>query len=302
MLAFPQFTPDNPEHPHPATVLELPVNYQKLLLQHLELIDRVVQYIARKHHLQATDAEEFSSIVRYKLIDRDFAILRKFQGRSNLATYLTTVIERLYLDFCIQRWGKWRPSAAARRLGAVATLLEQLIVRDGLTFEEAVGTLQTNHGVTESREQLHGLLVQLPMRVSRRTSGEEELALVPAHGSDADISVDHSEDSQVVDRVEAALARAIDALPPQDQLIIRLRFLDNLPVAQIGRALAIDFKVLYRRLEQIMKALRAQLQQEGIDHTHIERIVGHPALTVADVLPPVTQTSSENGGLRPSKR
>ncbi len=108
------------------------MDYQKLLLQHLDIVDRVLKYVARRHHLSAAETDEFASLVHFRLVDRNFAILRKFQGRSHLATYLTTVVERLYLDFCIARWGKWRPSAAARRLGQVAEMLERFLGRDGM--------------------------------------------------------------------------------------------------------------------------------------------------------------------------
>ena len=85
--------------------------------------------MARRHQLSAPDTDELTSVVRYKLIDKDFAILKKFQGRSSMATYLTVVVERLCLDFFNERWGKWRPSSAALKHGAVAVHLEQLVVR-----------------------------------------------------------------------------------------------------------------------------------------------------------------------------
>jgi hypothetical protein len=106
-----------------------PVEYQSLLVQQLGHIDRVVQAVARRHQLTVADAEELTSVVRFKLIDKDFAILRKFEGRSAITTYLTVVVARLCLDFFNERWGKWRPSAVARRLGGSAILLEQLVDR-----------------------------------------------------------------------------------------------------------------------------------------------------------------------------
>ena len=44
------------------------------------------------------------------------------------------VIQRLFLDARIAKWGKWRPSVSARRLGGVAVLLERLLTRDGLSL------------------------------------------------------------------------------------------------------------------------------------------------------------------------
>lgn len=259
------------------------MDYQKLLLEHLDLVDRSTRHIARRHHLSPSDADEFTSVVRFRLIDRDCAILRKFQGRSTLATYLTTVIERLYLDFCIARWGKWRPSAAARRLGGLAVLLEQFLVRDGMTFDEAVGTLQTNHGVTATREELHALVSQFPPRSMRRFASEEELAVVAAHRGASDRELNRRDDEELAERVEAALGVALASLSTRQQLILKLRFQDGLSVVQIGRLWHTDPKPFYRQLEEILALLHGKLRQEGIEPHEIARIVGHPAITLGRV-------------------
>jgi RNA polymerase sigma factor (sigma-70 family) len=284
------------------------LDYQKLLLDHLELIDRVVHFIARRHHLSASDAEEFLSIVRFKLIDRDFAILRKFQGRSNLATYLGTVVERLYLDFCIARWGKWRPSASARKLGGVAIQLEQLMTRDGLTFAEAVGTLQTNYGVTHSREELHAIMAKLPVRSARRFAGEEELAVVATRTAATDPPADDTADRAALDRVDRALAAAMAALSPEQQLILKWRFQEGLSVVQIARLMAAEPRPIYRQIEQIVAGLRDQLDREGVDESDIARVVGHPAFALGQIFgktgpdPVDWRGGAENDGMRPSKR
>lgn len=278
------------------------MDYQALLIKHLERIDRVVQFIARRHRLSAADAEEFTSIVRLKLIDRDFAVLRKFEGRSNLVTYLTTVIDRLYLDFCIARWGKWRPSAAARRLGGLAIELERLLTRDGLTFDEAVGTLQTNHGTDATRDELHALFVQLPVRSVRKLAGEEELALVAARAGAADPAFDEPHAQETVERVEAALGFAVARLPAADRLLLKLHFQEDLPIAKVARLLSEEPKPLYRRLVKLVGGLRDELRSGGIDKSDIDRIVGHPALTLGKVFQAEDEPAPEDAGMGPSKR
>lgn len=260
------------------------MDYQKLLLDHLELLDRVVRYTARRHHLSAADVEDFSSLVRVKLIDRDFAVLRKFQGRSALSTYLTTVVDRLFLDFCSARWGKWRPSTAAERLGPVATQLEQLVSRDGLSFDEAVTTLQTNHGCTLSRDELHALFEQLPVRQVRRHVDEKELAAVAAlvgpHEADP---IEQAEDERLAGRIEQALMRAVAGLTPREQLILKLRFQHGMTVADVGRLLDLPQKTLYRDLHDLIARLQHQLLQENIDRHQISRVMGHPSITLGRV-------------------
>lgn len=256
------------------------MDYEQIFLEHLNLIDRVIRHIARRHHLSPADADEFASVVHLKLVDRDYAILRKFEGRSNLATYLTTVIERLYLDFCIAQWGKWRPSAAARRLGAHAVTLERLMVRDGFSFDEAVTMLQTNHNCTLSREELRAMSRQFPDRVARAVAGDEELAAIAQQAAVTDTTIDRTEDEEIVQRVDAILARAIASLPPRDQLILKLRFENDMKIVDIARLVDVPAKPLYRVLSNIVDDLRETLRRAGIDGSDVARIVGNPAVTL----------------------
>jgi RNA polymerase sigma factor for flagellar operon FliA len=260
------------------------VDYQKLLIEHLDLVDRVVRHIARRHHLPASDAEELSSLVRLRLLDQNFAVLRKFQGRSNLATYLTAVIEHVYLDFCVAQWGKWRPSAAARRLGPLAILLDQLVTRDGLNFDEAVTTLSVNHGCQATPDELHQIYMQLPTRSARRPATEEELAVVALRVGTRDKALEYEDDLETVERVESALAQILADLSPREQLILRLRFKDGLSMAAIGRLLHTAAKPLYRQLDATIARVRDRLCQQNIDAQDIDRIVGHPALTLGRLL------------------
>src|SRR5687768_4500817 len=143
-------------------------------LAHLPHIDKVVAHLCRKHHFQKEECEDFRSRVHVKLIDDDYGIIRKFQGRSSLKTYLTTVVSNEMKDFLNHLWGKWRPSTEAQRLGPVAIRLEKLL-RDGLSLDEAVRTLQTNHKEEMSAQDLADMAARLPDRVPRRVVGEEAL-------------------------------------------------------------------------------------------------------------------------------
>src|SRR5262245_58613353 len=140
---------------------------KELFLQELALIQRITAWVASRHGLGREDAQDFASTVSLRLIENDYAILRRFEGKSALKTYLVTVVNRVYLDFQVQRFGKWRSSAQARRLGPMAVRLERLLHRDGLTLDEACGVLRTE-GVTESPEALRQLSGSMPSRAQRR--------------------------------------------------------------------------------------------------------------------------------------
>ena len=69
-------------------------------------------------------------------------------------------------------------------------------------------------------------------------------------------------------------------------------------MADIGRLLQTDPKPLYRQLHEVIGLLRDKFRQEGIDQTDIDRIVGHPAITLGRVFAPDAGESPENLGER----
>lgn len=242
----------------------LPVDAADLFRSQLPLIDGVIRFIARRHRLAAPEAEEFASHVRLKLIDDDYQILRQFRERSSLRTYLSTVVERLFLDYRIRQWGKWRPSAQARRAGALAVRLEALLHKDGVPFEQAVEVLMVTERVTATRAEIETLRAQLPTRLPRRIVGEEAMADLLVSGDAAESAVLAREAAAAAARTRAALAVALSHLAPQDQVVLRLHFGEGLTIADVARALHLEPKPLYRQLERTLASLRASLEAQGI--------------------------------------
>src|ERR1043166_518978 len=132
---------------------------EQLFLTNLQTIDRICAHVSRQHRLSADDAEEFTPVVHLKLVPGHYATLRKFQGRCALRTFLTVVIQRIFLDHRAATWGKWRPSARSRREGPVAVLLERLTMRSGLSFDDACRVIETNYRMPVRREECERLFV-----------------------------------------------------------------------------------------------------------------------------------------------
>lgn len=253
---------------------------EALFLSQLSVIERVISFVSSRHHLPGSDADDFGSHVKLKLIENDYAILKKFEGRSNLRTYLTVVIQRLFLDYRIMAWGKWRPSAEAKRFGEIAILLERLTQRDGYGFEEACELMQTNHQITMSRPELEAIDARLPHRLRRRFESEDALTGLAADQPSIDEIVADRERAVIGARLESALNKAMAALEPQDRLIFELRFRDGRTIAEISRALRLDQKALYRRVDRCLAALLAGLQAGGIDKAQAMEILRSSAVSV----------------------
>ena len=144
------------------------MNWETFFLDNLSLIDRVTAFVSRKYGLSGADAEDFASTVRLKLLEDDYAVLRKFENKCSLPTYLTIVISRHYLDQKIHEWGKWRPSMRARQGGDAAIYLERLVSRDGLGIAEASTIVRQKYTELDSRA-LETLAASIVVRQPRRS-------------------------------------------------------------------------------------------------------------------------------------
>jgi RNA polymerase sigma factor for flagellar operon FliA len=261
------------------------VNHAEQFEAELPLIERVIAFVARRRRMSDEEAEEFSSTVRLRLIENDYEILRKYEGRSSLQTYLTVVVQRAALDFRVSRWGKWRPSADARRLGDVAVLLERLTVRDGHPFGEACVLMRERHGVTLSDRELDELVASLPSRATRRVVEDTNLEATPAATPGSDHLVETGERRANAMRTQSVLDACLAQLPAQERLLVRLRFDEGLSVAAIAKALRLDQKPLYRRFEAVLRRLREDMEAAGVSGEEAMRLVGDSAVDWRERLP-----------------
>ncbi len=238
---------------------------EAVFLENLPLIDRIAAAFARRNGFAGTDAEDFASWIKLRIVEDDYAVLRRFRGESAIGTYLTVVISMLARDYRVQRFGRWRPSAAARRFGTFAVRLETLVRRQGYRLEQAAELLRTAGETRLSDRELAALLARFPLRAPLRPVevGAESLATVEAGGS-ADATVVADEHDQARRRVMDALSNAIADYPTEDRLVLRMRFWDEMTVAEIARALALEQKPLYKRIDRLLADLRRRLYTAGV--------------------------------------
>lgn len=250
---------------------------EQLLLDHLSLIEQVAQHACRRAHFSPQETEEFVSTVKCRIIEDDYGIIRKFQGKSSFRTYLVTVVQHLFLDYQNHRWGKWRPTEEAKRLGPVAVQLDRLLSRDGYSLREASEILRTNHHVGMSPQELTDLAAKLPPRnPHRRIEGEEVLQSQPSMEK---TPVEVAMAREVAEKrrwVRGLLLEALASLTPEDRLIVKM--LERFSAAEIARTLNLEQKPLYRRLKGIYASLRSTLESKGVRAEDIGDILGNPEI------------------------
>lgn len=235
-----------------------------LLVEHREWILKVARITCLKNSVWDEDAEDFAGVAFVKLIENDYAVLRRFRGECDIKTYLATLVVRGFQEYARSRWGRWRPSARALQLGPTAQHLEALVYRDGYTLDEAIEVLTTSGRVTESRHELVVLFGQLPYRNPHRgESGPRPPEELPDPAR-TDEPVEDDETRERCREVVEVLIRSLSRLSPEDQVLVRGRFAEGRSVADIARALDVPQMPLYRRSDRLLEQLRGWLEEAGV--------------------------------------
>ena len=218
------------------------------------------------------EAEDFASLVRLKMLENDGAILQQFQGESSLETYLTTVVTRMFLDYRREKWGRWRPSAVSRRLGGEAVLLERLLYRDHVPFEEAAEMLRRNHGVERSVPELAELAGRLPVRTGRPVEVADEEIERFGSAPRVEEPLESSERETLAHDAEAAVREVLAALDTTDRFLVR-SLAGGVQVSEVARMLGVEQKPLYRRRDRLLVTLREQLERRGLTAAEVAEIL-----------------------------
>lgn len=254
---------------------------EALFLAHRDLIGRITAGAGRRQGLRGDDFDDFASWATARLIEDDYAVLAQFRGESSLATYLTVVVTMLAREYRVRHWGRWRPSAAARRQGPLAVRLETLVYRDGLRLEEAAQTLRTAGLTALSDRALAAVLAECPARDAARRGRADDagdagpIDLLPGESAADDVLLGHEADAER-HAVGQQLSDVVDRLPDEERVMVRLRYWQGLSVADVSRALGVPQKPLYRRLERVLTGLRAELESRGVDREQVRALLGEP--------------------------
>lgn len=260
-----------------------PIDAEEVFLTNLCLIDKAIGYVCHRNHVNRDEEEEFGSYVKFKLIESNYAIIRKFEGRSAFSTYMTTVIQRMFFQYRVQMWGKWRPSAQARRLGDKGITLERLLTRDGYSYSEALAVLTTGEPPVFTAEEIEAIYVRLPIRQPR------PVLVAAMENTDKGPSVEPAlfsgERAVIARHTAATIDKAIATMESEDQIILRMRFWNGKKIPDIAQALKLDDKKLYKRITKLLAQLKFTLEGAGVEAADAREILDHSDHELAFAFP-----------------
>ncbi len=251
-------------------LVDLANNPRALFERKLPLIEYSIRRLCRRKQLGPDEADEFYSYVMARIVTENYRALQSFAGKGSWQAYIDAVLNRQLLDFRIQRWGRWRPSVAARRLGATAESLDRLINREGHALAVAVDILAAGDR-SLSRDYLWSLGRSLPKRARHQMVGEGHLSRLRAS---------ERSDQRVLDQMQAmdareirrALATALRELDDADRRLLYLRFERNFAAKDLAPMLGIRPSQVYQRIYRCFRRLRRSLEGKGVSGAAVARI------------------------------
>jgi RNA polymerase sigma factor for flagellar operon FliA len=237
----------------------------------LPLIDSVIAFHGHHGRLSADEKEDFRSWVMLKLIENDYARIRKFEGRSSFRTFLNTTVNRLLLDYWALKGRRPRVSSLAESFAPEGIWLERYIVRDRYSLSEAIQLVKTNNRSPLSEDELHQIALRLPLtKAGRRSSSTSDVEILDARQSSPERRLEQKETTEVRQRLTEALERALCQLRDEERVYINMRFEQGCKLSEIASAFHLPRKAFYRRFHRILTRLGRLLSSYGVDASCLE--------------------------------
>jgi DNA-directed RNA polymerase specialized sigma24 family protein len=222
------------------------------------------------------EAMELYVLACERLSADDCARLRRHDpGKGALGAWLSVLIRNVVVDWVRSRAGRRRLFKSVKELPALEQRVFELFYWQNLTAAEMVGMLGPGFGspsldtVLQALDRVQAVLTErqriellaMAARSSRPVSldaplDEEDKPLDPP-----DQSVD-PERGLIARQTGQLLEDAIQALPPEDAVIVRLKCVEGLSIKQIKQALHLD-ELTDGRVAGILATLRTRLRRDS---------------------------------------
>lgn len=276
--AEPQITPERDAPGIPALLERLRSKDAQAAWEEFLLDYSAVLYQAARASLQ--DRDEIADCFVYmceQLAKGGFRRLLQFRpaGPASFTTWLRVVARNLWFDWHRKVHGRLRPFKSVDGLSPLEREVYRCRYERGLSRGSTLGRLQaTSPAITEAELENLETRVENVLSPSQRWILAERKQSAPQSprepiGADGESqSIDAVEqapspEARVLDAEQrAALRRSVESLPPDERLVVRLRFEGELSLEEIARLTGLgDAQRAHRRLAAILHKLRAALGQ-----------------------------------------
>lgn len=239
-----------------------------------ERYSSLIMQVARRYAFDAGGVTDLYVHVCDRLSDDGFRRLRQFRndGRASFSTWLVAVTANLCIDWRRQQQGRLRPLASMAGLSRLDHLVYRNLYVRGMTREQCLTTLRGRFPDLDD-DQLAGINARLFGLLSSRqrwqigARASPVLSLEQGHGTDSEASGleiaatgPGPEELAQDDQVRAQLHAALAGLAPQQRLLLRMRYEQDLTLDQIARLTGLaDPAAAHRQIQAAVRKLRQLL-------------------------------------------
>jgi len=215
----------------------------------LERYSPLLLHVIRGHERDEDRASELFAYVCGALSDEQFRRLRSFRpdGPASFRTWLSAVVTHLCLDWRRRQYGRLRPVAAVSGLPELDRQVYQYMFARGLSRRQCLEALAprfpelTEAAVAQISARIFGLLnPQQRWQLSTRSEWLRWSARGPP-GDGEELPPEEASPEPGPDQLAAeiqerqALQDALARLPPEQRLLLRLRYEQELTLAEVAR-------------------------------------------------------------------
>jgi RNA polymerase sigma factor (sigma-70 family) len=207
------------------------------------------------------DADTLFNEVLDRLTSNSYKVLREFENRSKLTTFLTTVITHLIIDIKRKNEGRNRAKDRAKAMGPVGEKLYDLVLIKGYPVEEAFDFVNRTDGITETLEEIETMVEKIR---GRQTSHPQ-----PGTGVEKRTPEVNLGKKQRTELNKKVLNEVLSELNNEERFIIRMRFPlsdDEEPknLSEIAKILRITEKAVDSRIRRVLTKFKEKMLKYGL--------------------------------------
>ena len=249
----------------------------------LQRYSPIVLHIVRRCESDPQRVSECFDHVCQALSDNRFRRLLGFQsnGPAKFRTWLMAVVANLCTDWHRKRRGRYRPLRAVAQLPELEQLVYRFIYARGMTRVECLRALEHRYP-TLTEQQLSEINARLFARLPQQQRWQLGTGMATAGPQGELLTLDLTDDSfqledagpgpeevAQTDQEHARLAKAMAELPARQRLLLRLRFEQNLTLAEVARLAGLQDP--FRAHRQIQAALSTLAEIMNRPAAHSDR-------------------------------
>ncbi len=263
--------------------------WKEKTLAHWELINR----LAVRRFGSAALADEAALFVMDSLAENSWQRVQSYTGRGSFRSFIASLSWRLLEDFSRKRFGRVRPPLWIRKLGGIWTLLFSLLCLERLRMVDAVESAASRYPAREKpdiEEAALTLLGRIPqcgsqqaLEVAFQETGKSS---DPGSLGSPDRLMEKDEQGHLFAALFGELTGTDQepgmplkfallleegiALAPEERLLLKLVYRDNVSVARAGRLLGLNRDQVNGRLRRLLARLRQDFQGMGLGEELME--------------------------------